>query len=42
MERADTTGKLLAWSAHLHGKNWFTHTDWSGFLYGQVLSRSER
>jgi hypothetical protein len=31
--RADTYEKLLGWTAHLLGKNWFVHTNWSAFLY---------
>lgn len=32
VERARTTGQLLAWTLHLQEKNWYSATDWPSFI----------
>jgi hypothetical protein len=32
IERADTSAKMLDWSAHLMGKTWLEETDWDSVL----------
>ncbi len=33
VDRMDTWAKVADWSAHLHGKEWFSDTDWGDLLY---------
>lgn len=39
LERCSTTERLLDWTAHLMGKDWFSATDWNDFIY-RVLAMS--
>ena len=36
IDRIDTYPKLIEWTAHLMGKNWFMITDWDHVLRKQV------
>lgn len=39
LDRCTTTERLLDWTAHLMGKNWFHATDWNDLIY-RVLTMS--